>query len=84
MNFCHSYDYPYGIRSKKSGKTPPSDRIVMGGIGVGGMGTGDMKHFLKNKDVRYVAVWVLLIKSTKIKIQEATTIFANFLKKREN
>ncbi len=28
----------------------------MGGIGVGGMGTGDMKHFLKNKDVRYVAV----------------------------
>lgn len=47
---------PSGCTSKKNGKTAPSDRIVMGGIGLGGMGTGDMKNFLKNKDVQYVAV----------------------------
>jgi len=38
------------------GATPPSDRITMGSIGVGAMGTGDMRAFLQNEDVRVVAV----------------------------
>lgn len=40
----------------KDGHTAPSDRIVMGAIGVGSMGTGDMKNFLRKKGVQYVAV----------------------------
>ncbi len=38
-----------------SGRPAPSDRIVMGCIGVGGMGTGDMRDFLGNADVQIVA-----------------------------
>jgi predicted dehydrogenase len=40
----------------KNGTVPPSDRIVMGGIGLGGMGTNDMRQFLSKKEVQYVAV----------------------------
>lgn len=40
----------------KNGAVAPSDRIVMGGIGLGGMGRGDMGNFLKNAGVQYVAV----------------------------
>ena len=36
--------------------TAPSDRIVMGAIGVGSMGTGDMHNFLGRKEVQMVAV----------------------------
>ncbi|MBI4876860.1 MAG: Gfo/Idh/MocA family oxidoreductase [Acidobacteria bacterium] len=39
-----------------NGATPPSDRIVMGAIGVGRMGTGDMRGFLQHEDVRMAAV----------------------------
>uniref|UniRef100_UPI0032164780 Gfo/Idh/MocA family protein n=1 Tax=uncultured Draconibacterium sp. TaxID=1573823 RepID=UPI0032164780 len=46
---------PPGCRGK-NGTTPPSDKIVMGGIGLGGMGTGDMNNFLGNEAVQYVAV----------------------------
>jgi hypothetical protein len=35
---------------------PPSERIVMGGIGLGNMGSGDMSNFLNNPLVQYVAV----------------------------
>ena len=35
---------------------PPSERIVMGGIGLGNMGGGDMNNFLNNPRVQYVAV----------------------------
>jgi len=45
-----------GCTSKKNGKTPPSDRIVMGGIGLGGQGTSDMQQFLGMEDVQYVAL----------------------------
>ena len=39
------------------GKLPPSDRIVMGAIGVGSQGTGNMQNFLRRiKDVQFVAV----------------------------
>lgn len=39
-----------------NGVVPPSDRIVMGSIGVGSQGTGNMKNFLKFKEVQYVAL----------------------------
>ena len=38
------------------GATPPSDRIVMGCIGVGSMGGGHVRSFLGHDDVRIVAV----------------------------
>ena len=39
------------------GKLPPSDRLVMGGIGLGSQGTSNMRDFLKLKNqVQYVAV----------------------------
>ena len=50
---------PYVITSKALGDavTPPaSDRIVMGGIGLGNMGSGDQRAFLARPDVQYVAV----------------------------
>jgi predicted dehydrogenase len=58
---------PYIITSTALGQgdTPPaSDRIVMGGIGIGNMGKGDQEAFLGRKDVQYVACcdarkWIL-------------------------
>jgi predicted dehydrogenase len=50
---------PYVITSRALGDatTPPaSDRIVMGGIGLGNMGSGDQGAFLGRRDVQYVAV----------------------------
>ncbi len=50
---------PYVITSNALGvgDTPPaSERIVMGGIGIGNMGRGDQGAFLGRKDVQYVAV----------------------------
>jgi len=50
---------PYVITSNALGNadTPPaSDRIVMGGIGIGNMGRGDQGAFLGRSDVQYVAV----------------------------
>ena len=38
------------------GAVAPSERIVMGAIGVGGMGTGNMQNFLGSADVQFVAV----------------------------
>jgi len=40
----------------RNGFVAPSDRIVMGAIGVGGMGRGNMRGFLKSKAVQFVAV----------------------------
>jgi predicted dehydrogenase len=39
-----------------NGFLSPSDRIVMGSIGVGSQGTSNMRNFLKFKEVQYVAV----------------------------
>jgi len=50
---------PYLITSTALGaddRAPASERIVMGGIGIGNMGRGDQGAFLGNKDVQYVAV----------------------------
>ncbi len=38
------------------GAIAPSERITMGGIGIGGMGTHDLKNFLEEDDVRFLAV----------------------------
>ena len=38
------------------GAVAPSDRIVLGGLGIGPRGTTDLKCFLKNPDVQFVAV----------------------------
>ncbi|MHC4112314.1 MAG: Gfo/Idh/MocA family protein [Planctomycetota bacterium] len=51
--------FPYLIPSSAlggAGTVAPSNRIVMGSIGVGGMGTGDMRGFLGKRGVQYVAV----------------------------
>jgi hypothetical protein len=40
----------------KNGAVPASERIVMGGIGLGGRGTGDLGWMLPEKDVQFVAI----------------------------
>ena len=40
----------------RGGKVPPSERIVMGGIGLGGRGSYDLGVMLGQKDVQWVAV----------------------------
>jgi hypothetical protein len=50
---------PYVITSAALGnqdRPAASERIVMGGIGIGNMGSGDQGAFLGRKDVQYVAV----------------------------
>lgn len=50
---------PYIITSAALGnaeRPAASDRIVVGGIGIGNMGRGDQGAFLARKDVQYVAV----------------------------
>ncbi len=51
--------FPYIIPSRAlgaDGAVAPSNRIVMGAIGTGGQGTGNMRAFLGNNDVQMVAV----------------------------
>jgi predicted dehydrogenase len=51
--------FPYFVRSSalgQAGRPAPSDRIVMGCIGVGSQGTGDMRGFLAKKEAQVVAV----------------------------
>jgi len=51
--------FPYVVPSfalSKAGAIAPSNRIVMGAIGVGSMGTGDMRGFLNKQEVQMVAV----------------------------
>lgn len=54
-----TFGVPYIITSAALGNSErpaASDRIVMGGIGIGNMGRGDMGAFLGRKDVQYVAM----------------------------
>ncbi|MBN2294723.1 MAG: Gfo/Idh/MocA family oxidoreductase [Pirellulales bacterium] len=49
---------PYVITSNAlgaDGRPAASERIVMGGIGIGNMGSGDQNAFLNRPDVQYVA-----------------------------
>jgi predicted dehydrogenase len=55
----------------KNGHVAPSDRIVMGAIGVGGMGNANINSFLPKKEVQIVSICDVderQIKSTKQKI----------------
>ena len=47
---------PYIVPSSVFGANAPGNRFTMGCIGMGGMGTGNMKNFLKRDDVQVVAV----------------------------
>jgi predicted dehydrogenase len=40
----------------RDGNTPPSDRIIVGGIGIGNRGQYDLGCFLEQSDVRFAAV----------------------------
>ncbi len=40
----------------RDGSVAPSERVVVGGIGIGSRGTYDLKCFLEQKDVQFVAV----------------------------
>ena len=40
----------------RSGAVAPSERIVLGGLGIGPRGTTDLKCFLANPDVQFVAI----------------------------
>src|SRR5260221_343798 len=54
-----AFGVPYIITSAALGNSerpPASDRIVIGGIGIGNMGRGDQGAFLGRKDVQYVAM----------------------------
>jgi predicted dehydrogenase len=51
--------FPYIVPARalgKGGAVAPSNRIVMGAIGVGGQGTGNMMHFCSFPQVQMVAV----------------------------
>ena len=39
-----------------NGAVRPSERIVLGAIGLGGRGTGDLRWMMGNKDVQFVAI----------------------------
>ena len=39
-----------------NGAVPPSERIVLGGMGVGNRGTDDLRWMLPEKDVQFVAI----------------------------
>jgi predicted dehydrogenase len=39
----------------RDGSVPPSEKIVMGGIGVGGRGSSDLQWMLPEKDMQFVA-----------------------------
>jgi len=40
----------------RDGKVPPSERIVLGGIGIGTRGSHDLRWMMPEKDVQFVAV----------------------------
>ncbi len=40
----------------RNGAIPPSEKIVLGGIGIGGRGTHDLNWMMAEKDVQFVAV----------------------------
>ena len=54
-----SIGLPYIVAASalgKAGNVAPSNRITMGSIGVGGMGTNNMRAFLSHDDVQVLAV----------------------------
>lgn len=48
--------FPAIVPASVIGANPPSERIVMGALGVGSMGQGDVRSFLSKSEVQLVAV----------------------------
>lgn len=72
------------------GAIAPSERIVVGGIGIGNRGTYDLGCFLEQKDVQFIAVCDIkeakriaikksLTKNMEMEIVRPIAIFANCL-----
>ncbi len=40
----------------RGGAVPPSDRIVLGGLGIGGRGAEDLRAFMGEREVQFVAI----------------------------
>ena len=40
----------------RGGAVAPSERIILGAIGLGGRGTGDLRSFMDNSDVQFAAI----------------------------
>src|SRR5579864_2186399 len=54
-----AFGVPFIITSSALGNSQrpaASDRIVMGGIGIGNMGSGDQRGYVERRDVQYVAM----------------------------
>ncbi len=51
-----AFAVPMIVPSSVLGADAPSNKVVMGAVGVGGMGTGDLRGFLGDSRVRVVAV----------------------------
>jgi predicted dehydrogenase len=51
-----AFGFPYVVPSSVFGADAPSNRIAMGCIGLGGMGTNNMRAFLQHSDVQILAV----------------------------
>ncbi len=47
---------PSSVLGQRAGAVPPSDRIVMGGIGIGGRGQSDLRALLSYRQVQFVAI----------------------------
>ena len=62
------------------GSVAPSERIVMGGIGIGNRGTYDLKCFLEQRDVQFVAVCDV----KQVRRDAAKALTAYHVKKDEN
>ncbi len=51
-----AFAFPYVVPSSVFGASATSNRITIGCIGVGGMGTNNMRAFMEFNDVQVVAV----------------------------
>lgn len=47
---------PSSVLGRQAGAVPPSDRIVLGAIGIGSRGSYDLQAFIRQNDVRFVAI----------------------------
>ncbi len=59
------------------GTTPPSEKIVMGSIGAGGMGGGHLRTFLGQDDVQLVAVCDLFEERRNRAVERVNTKYGN-------
>jgi predicted dehydrogenase len=56
---CSAAAVPFYVPSKllgKDGAVPPSEQIILGALGIGSRGGGDLQIFLNNPDVRFLSI----------------------------